>query len=239
MSDDKKLGTIRETLNHIATKEEFVEFKDEILRATTKLVEFVKQIKQKNVDSLVTVKDEMAARNKEALSQSLQELEMLKADLKERIANIKDGVDGLNGIDGLDADEDKIMKKLLKKVPKELKPKDIRNLLEKLKGRERLRMSSIRGIKEEIKKLKKKIKEPGLGTTSVIGHYKSLDQSMLTASGTIDGSNVTFGFAIKPVILCVNGAFYREGKGWSWDAANSEVTIDGPVGTGGDIYALT
>lgn len=71
-------------------------------------------------------------------------------------------------------------------------------------------------------------------TISATGGSGSL--SVLAATGTIDDSNVTFTFASTPTLVIVNGACYRDGKGCS--IVTTTVTLDNPVGTGGDVYAL-
>lgn len=58
----------------------------------------------------------------------------------------------------------------------------------------------------------------------------------LEATGTIDDSNVTFTFASEPTLVVVNGASYRDGKGCT--ISGTSVTLDNPIGTGGDIYGL-
>lgn len=63
--------------------------------------------------------------------------------------------------------------------------------------------------------------------------------NILIATGTVDDSNTFFTFVSKPKIINVNGAFYRENFGWSWDDGTLTATLDNPVGTGGDIYGLS
>ncbi len=68
--------------------------------------------------------------------------------------------------------------------------------------------------------------------------FSSISSSVLIPTGVIDNSNTNFIFIQKPSIISVNGAFYREGKGWSWDIPTLTATLDNPVGTGGDIYGI-
>ncbi len=63
--------------------------------------------------------------------------------------------------------------------------------------------------------------------------------AVLIPTGTIDNSNTNFVFTQKPTLINVNGTFYRETKGWTWTALTLTATLDNPVGTGGDIYALS
>lgn len=59
---------------------------------------------------------------------------------------------------------------------------------------------------------------------------------MSVTSGDIDDSNTTFRFASIPKLVCVNGSFYRNGKGVT--ITGTTVVLDNPVGTDGDIYGL-
>lgn len=61
---------------------------------------------------------------------------------------------------------------------------------------------------------------------------------VIPTSGDIDDSNTDFVFASKPKVVVVNGVTYRETKGWTWTAGTLTVTLDYPIGTGGDIYAF-
>lgn len=90
-------------------------------------------------------------------------------------------------------------------------------------------------IEEELEELRKEGKKLG-GTTRVIGHVQTFANSILPASGDLDNSNVTFGFAQKPTMINVNGAFYAEGHGWSW--VNQQAVLDVPAGTGGHIFGV-
>lgn len=74
----------------------------------------------------------------------------------------------------------------------------------------------------------------GRNDVTITGGTGSL--SVLTATGTINDSNKTFTFASAPTIIVVNGAVYRDGHGCT--ISGTTVTLDNPVGTGGDIYAL-
>lgn len=60
--------------------------------------------------------------------------------------------------------------------------------------------------------------------------------SVIAVSGTIDDSNVSFTAASTPTVVVVNGASYRDGHGCT--ITGTAITLDNPVGQGGDIYAL-
>lgn len=59
---------------------------------------------------------------------------------------------------------------------------------------------------------------------------------LVTMTGTIDDSNTSFTASATPTLVNVNGTFYRHGKGVT--ISGTSVTLDNPVGTGGDIYGL-
>ena len=61
--------------------------------------------------------------------------------------------------------------------------------------------------------------------------------TLLTATGTVNDSNVTFTFASEPVLVVVNGTSLRNGHGCT--IVTTTVTLDQPVGTGGDIYGIS
>lgn len=58
----------------------------------------------------------------------------------------------------------------------------------------------------------------------------------ITVTGTINDSNVTFTAASTPNLVMVNGAAYRSGHGVT--IVGTAITLDNPVGTGGDIYCI-
>jgi len=60
--------------------------------------------------------------------------------------------------------------------------------------------------------------------------------SILTATGTVDDSNLVFTFASEPTLVVVNGTSYRDGHGVA--ISGTSATLDFPVGVGGDIYGL-
>ncbi len=58
----------------------------------------------------------------------------------------------------------------------------------------------------------------------------------ITVTGTVDDSNKSFTAASAPNIVIVNGTSYRDGHGCA--IVGTAITLDNPVGTGGDIYCL-
>lgn len=59
---------------------------------------------------------------------------------------------------------------------------------------------------------------------------------VLPATGAVNDSNTDFTFASEPTLVVVNGASYRDGHGCT--IIGTSVTLDNPVGSGGDIYGL-
>jgi len=60
--------------------------------------------------------------------------------------------------------------------------------------------------------------------------------SLLTVTGTIDDNNVAFTTVSTAQVVVVNGASYKHGGGCTISGNN--ITLDNPVGTGGNIYAI-
>lgn len=64
---------------------------------------------------------------------------------------------------------------------------------------------------------------------------------LLKTSGTIDDSNLIFGFASLPTLLMINGGAFKQTGGaitWTWSAGLLQATLSSPVGTGGIIFGL-
>lgn len=60
--------------------------------------------------------------------------------------------------------------------------------------------------------------------------------SVLTTTGTVDDSNVTFPFTSAPTLVVVNGVSYRNGHGVT--ISGTTAVLDTPAGVGGDVYGL-
>jgi hypothetical protein len=60
--------------------------------------------------------------------------------------------------------------------------------------------------------------------------------SPITVTGDVDDSNTSFTAASTPNLVIVNGASYRDGHGAT--IVGTAITLDNPVGSGGDIYCL-
>lgn len=63
--------------------------------------------------------------------------------------------------------------------------------------------------------------------------------SIITVSGTINDSNMTFTAAVLPTLLNINGAFYKQtGGAITWTYAVGTITLSSPIGTGGSIFGV-
>lgn len=63
--------------------------------------------------------------------------------------------------------------------------------------------------------------------------------SIITVTGIVDDSNVTFGAATQPTLLNINGAFYQKtGGAYTWSYSGTTITLNQPVGTGGSIFGI-
>ena len=58
-------------------------------------------------------------------------------------------------------------------------------------------------------------------------------------SGTIDGTNATFGFVstTQPTFVVSDGASFRVGHGWTWNSGPMTITMDVPPQY--DLYAIS
>jgi len=62
-----------------------------------------------------------------------------------------------------------------------------------------------------------------------------------TTSGSVDDSNMVFGFGSLPKVIVVNGTAYQQSGGaitWSWDSGSLTATLSSPVGANGSIFGM-
>lgn len=116
----------------------------------------------------------------------------------------------------------------------------IRDKLELLEGDERLDIKAIKGIAEMEERIFKAIRDKqvvvgGITTsTSTGGGFE-----IITVSGTIDNSNVTFSAATEPTALSINGPIYQQtGGAYTWTYVGTTITLNQPVGEGGTIFGI-
>lgn len=62
---------------------------------------------------------------------------------------------------------------------------------------------------------------------------------IITITGTIDDSNITFTATSEPAQLVINGGIYKPtGGSITWSYLAGTITLSSPVGTGGSIYGF-
>ena len=187
--------------------------KSQIDGVISKLIDHVKQIKEKNIKDLENMGTGLNQAS-EALKNATQaDFGALKAEINTLIDDhindrggvLKGIIDGINERvdnikDGKDADEEVIVEKVLDKIelPKidELKKDipvlgdEIRNSLELLNDEERLDVSAIKGLEEMLKKWEKKLYSERLRFVGGTPRPQFIDSEDLV--GTKNGTNKVF-----------------------------------------------
>jgi len=108
---------------------------------------------------------------------------------------------------------------------------DIKNKLESLVGDNRLDAKAIKNLPKVTgrqRQISGAGKGAGLGTTA-----------LLTISGTINDSNVTFMATEEPSVMIINGPMYRKTGGsitWSWSSGT--IVLSTPVGNNGFLFGI-
>lgn len=172
----------------------------------------------------------------------------------ERVQQIKQGEPGLAGKDGVNAEApalEEIVQAVLPHIPAPMRGEDgkdatvdeerlISLLLERVKKEKPFDMSHIKGAQDFIfntsqKSVRIKFEELMHGGGSSSGGGLSI----ITVTGVVDDSNVTFSTATQPTLLNINGAFYQQvGGAITWSYAGTTITLSSPVGVGGQIYGV-
>lgn len=172
-------------------------------------------------------------------------------DTLRRIKNGKDGKDGQDGADGSPDTGDEIVNKI-NSSDSLIGKKSIEGLEDLEKKVDTMptgRVGGAKGFTLYVNGVKKLLTAQTLNITGTGVSYNfangrndvtitggSGSFGILAATGTIDDANTAFTFASEPVVVVVNGATYRNGAGAT--ISGTSVTLDNPVGTGGDIYGL-
>lgn len=216
-------------LKNVKTKEEILE------SAVNGLLEHGRQEKEQ-IREILRVIVRFAADLKKTFSGRLEAMEQRIDTRLAQIKNGKDGKDGKNGQkgdtgekgasgrDGKDSDPYKVAQivyDLIKiPTPKEY-DKEIESLRDKIKELE----DTIKGSR---------VKRALFGANQII--TQRAEQVILSAAETPNGSITDFTFAQKPRLVVVNGAQYREDKGWTF--TNGKVVLSFAPATGSDVYAI-
>lgn len=136
------------------------------------------------------------------------------------IANMPTPASGLPGKDAETPSTDKLVEDVIRELQKG----------------DKLHISHVRGgaafIKDGIKYRFEELMHGGGSTSS--GAF-----TVLTISGTVDDSNVSFTSTSEPTLLNINGGFYQKtGGSITWSYAAGVITLSSPAGAGGSIYAI-
>lgn len=127
-------------------------------------------------------------------------------------------------------------------------PKEVRDKLKTLKGKQRLSVFDLkdtewlRGKDGKMQWSSAGLKVYTDATLTGDGTFAnplktvSAGLSLLTTVDPVNNINMTFDFTSAPKIVFVNGAGYRNGHGVT--ITGTTAITDNPVGNGGDIYAL-
>ena len=63
--------------------------------------------------------------------------------------------------------------------------------------------------------------------------------TIITLTGTIDDSNVTFTAGSEPTQLVINGGIYKPAGGAiTWTYVAGTIILSSPVGSGGSVYGI-
>jgi hypothetical protein len=197
---------------------------------------------------------------KELRRQIATTLDRALLQIQTRLASIKDGKEGppgpqgiagepgIQGIQGIkgedgspDTGEDIITKVNKDKGSKKIKKEKVEGLehiidwIKDFNGNERRMRLYNGGLVSEIvagSNVTVDSTDPGRPIISASGAALAI----ITVTGTINDTNTSFTAASTPTLVCINGAFYRNGKGVT--ISGTSITTDNPVGTAGDIYCL-
>ncbi len=205
----QKLKDMMTLLNEGLTKSDFISAFKEVLdflkkvkhenavemeRIEKHLTEMTHEMKDKSETEMEAMKKKMMSYCEAEMKDMYQEHEDMMAKMDKKISEVHDGKD---------ADSEEIITRVLTKIPKPIEPDNahaIRNKLEKLEGKERLRIDSIDELKEtleELKKIRTSARIFGGGGFSVGAlNFHLVDDETLT--GTPNGVLTAFTLAHTP-----------------------------------------
>ena len=218
--------------------------KAEFVSAFENVVNNVLKLKQQNVQEMDALKSaietvkktlgDVNAKDFDSLRSSLKtDMGMLSARLDTKSQQIDAKIASIK--DGEDADEEKIVQDVLAqiKIPEVRAPimdgpEEIRDKLETLQGKERMKIEAIDQLREELDELKK-IRQ-SLGSSRFFG--PSVIQKFLnniTPVGTIDGTNAEFTLPKAPKTdgekIFLNGVRMRSGSSNDYTIAGKTITF--------------
>lgn len=182
--------------------------KSDFISAFKEVLDFLKKVKHENATEMERIEKHLTEMTEEMKGKSETEMEEMKkkmmsyceAEMKDMYQEHEDMMAKMDKKisevhDGKDADEEMMITRVLTKIPKPLELDNayaIRNKLEKLEGKEKLRISAIAELEDILEELKKqKPRVFGGGGFSKI----ALDSHIVdpyTPTGTINGVNTDF-----------------------------------------------
>ena len=173
-----KLKSFEAQIDLEPTKEELKGYtQEEIQKLKEYISSFFKELSTGNEEKLSLSTKELNDLLKNHTSKIYGDFGNISKKINDRLSELKDGVDGINGIDGKDGTD------------AEITAESVRDLLETLKGDERLDVSAIKGIEKLATKKDLDTMKPGLqGTNNGV-----TVRNIVAGNGiTIDNTNPEF-----------------------------------------------
>ena|SRR3990167_3332621 len=233
----KKLENLLNLLDESLTKEEFVKSFEAVVNLILKVQKDLQDKNEVAIDSLEKMFEKLALKLESANKEDITEIKVkIEGALKDQQAGMNLIYDKMKDIrSGRDADEEKIVEKVLARIPPPPQfekvepetPEQTRNKLEYLKGKERLRIEAIAGLKEAIEELKER--KPLGDRILGMGGGKRPIYVQEVPSGTLDGSNreftLTTNYVSDSVSISVNGVEQRPGSTREYILSGKTITF--------------
>lgn len=220
------------------------------------------QINKETKDTLNLIVKQVNAEHDRILKEVKNSQQESESSLTEEVRNeVTKGIEKINAIveelksievrDGKDADEEKIVNEILEKIPK-TEQETSESIVSKINnGKDLIDASKIKNLPQPTvnhitqgtfgqveTRLKAgtniTITTDSTGAKVINSTASGGSYSILTATGTIDDTNLDFTFASKPTEIVINHQSYIENDGWTWAVLTA--TLSNPVGSGGSIY---
>jgi hypothetical protein len=226
---EEKINKFKELLNLAnsgLTRVEFTQSFQLLMDLIKKVISVLETKYQAAISNIETKFDELS---KKFIDNAIEDFNKLKIQIDNKLAQVKDGEKGADGRDGISPDPALVAVLATKLTQERLLPQiptieqvlsnipqageKIRDGLENLKGNERLEISAIKDLEEELEKIKK------IKTTRQLfggGGFSrlSLEQYILdpyVPTGTINGINTDFILSHTPNPM-VSLKVYRNGQ---------------------------